>query len=282
MAIPFVAGAGRFFSGGAGGGGFSTFGKGANIANTVTNVTPKLEESCRAIVYGNPDCSQYSMYWLCVSIVFAFIRRRDINKATPPSGLIMVQYDPTQNYMCFEARQSSSYAAFATTLGDRKDNLTLFVGPLEDRLIEGGRWQWNSLLPKLPGGPGGVRLDKLGWENRTIFTPNARYSDVAVGDEPAISPVPPGDETSRGVSPQSAELFATGGDPENWNKHPEYLLYAALEAPCSTDGKVVQKVDTRYVPIPEKALTTPPKFPSRTPDLSPGEEFLGYSSGGEF
>lgn len=274
MAFPIVGavvtGAGRLLSGGV-----SKGAQGANFANTFNNATPQLHESCRCTIYGNPNCSLYQMYWLCCSIVFGMIRRRDTIRATPPNGMIMVQYDPTLNYMTFEARQVTGYVSFALTSAEAGNNITLFSGPLKGKRVEGGKWEWNSLLPRTPGGiVGGKDLSKLGWENRVIFNDTGYYSDISTPLTPSYGPVPPGDETSRGVNPVAQEVAETNGDPENWYKHPEYLIYAALEYPCSTDGKVVQKVDPREVSIPASALTTPTRFPTQSPQLSPGEQFI--------
>jgi hypothetical protein len=113
---------------------------------------------------------------------------RDVNRTLPPSGLIALEYSLAENMVKFTARQSSSYAAFATTLGEPGNGIQLFNGAATYHT--GGAWQWNSLLPKLPGGPGGPSMADLGWENRVILTPSAFYSDKGVV-KPSENPVPP-------------------------------------------------------------------------------------------
>lgn len=275
MPIPGIA-AGAVGAGGRLASSFSRspVGTTSNILNTTSNITPKLEERCRCIIHGNPDSSLYQMYWMACAIVFSMIKRRDVNQSLPPNGFIKIEYSPVEKYMCFAAHQSSSYISFATTTGDRTKGITLFTGPLSGNRVVGGRWQWNSLLPRLPGGPGSINLSNLGWENRVIFNDTGYYTDIETPLTPSYGPTPPGDETSRGFIPVADEVARTNGDTNNWYKNPDYILYAALTTPCSTDGKVLQKVDITKIPIPAGALSNPPRFPDQPPKLSPGEQYL--------
>ncbi len=226
------------------------------LSDTLDKNTPKLEEYASVTVYGNPDASLSELYFIAMSLGFGAVRRRDINRAAPPNGMIKVSYDTTEKAVTFTIHQVTSYKSFAATI-KTVGTPQVLAGPPD--VFKGGPFDWDSALPGVPGGGRGTGIPlfgfgpgvatstfgKLFYEGKTILTNKSTVDDAGLSRfRPADSPAPPGDDLSRStaVTAEKAPINSVGTfDKTNWRRYPNFLLYSALEAPCRTTGKTYQK-----------------------------------------
>lgn len=215
----------------------------------VNNALPVIEEEGDVTVIGTPQSEKRRLYFLAMALVWGVVKRRNIVRALPPAGAIVLEYSLEHNAVRVIVRLRTSYLENLVAGQVREARgFAIFEGP-ENGPYLGGIWQWNSVLPGTPGGLFKSTLE-TGWESRPILVPTAIYSDPKLGSHLiARNPPPLGDGVSR-------VLPTLDSDPRLPKPTAaEYLLVSALTEPCSSHGMTLNR------PHQPPAIPTPPAYP---------------------
>lgn len=250
----------------------TTLGKLSQFGNLVGGAKgslPKLEEEIDVRCWGGPASTRLRLYRLAMAVVWGKIQRRDLIRALPPPGMLLLEYNLEARCVRIVCRLVTTYSAALLGRARGRREIELFQGPAD--VSKGGEWGFTSVLPGTPGAPG--IEPKNGFEGRTILTPNPTYQDAAVGAvKVSRSPTPPGDRLSRGTANVANDPTVRALDTANWYTRPDHLLWAALSQPCAASNlRTPVYAPTPLTPTPTPAPGYPPPNSEPTPTQPSGQ-----------
>lgn len=256
---------------------------GASVADAARNNTPKLEDEAIVEVVGQPGSTKRQLYYLALATASSLVRRFDFARfASPPPGMLMVEYDAADNWVRCTLRYRTSLLASAVgqALGDALLNFgrAPFLPRLEYAAEQGSLKDYaqapvlagpnetlvgkpfnftGSLTPGVPNDPdagtlgfgGQIGAPRLPFAGKTILT-----SSPFVGGDPRIptpDPYRPG-EGNRMASPNPKPP----GDNRSRGGVPAYSA-VGLDRPGLTSDVQPSTMSQLLVPLVYAALADP-------------------------
>lgn len=220
----------------------------------VDRFTPKLDDEVIVEVVGQPGSTKQQLYWLALTTAYGLARPRTISRLlAPPPGLLMVEYDASDNWVRCTLRYRLGVMQILTnpfavpgvvgTIIDQIRNpgdIPVIYGPPDD--VKGASPQLPFVFVGLPINllPG-VPLSGLPFSGRQVLSSSMKCPDpdpnVPVSQTPteiwSPNPKPSGDNRSRGsvADPRRENIPALTVD--NVNNYLIPMVFAALTDPGS-------------------------------------------------
>lgn len=220
---------------------------GANVAQAISDITPKLEDEVTVEVVGQPGSTKRQLYYLAMSAAYGLARPALLARwLKQPPSLMMCEYDAADAWVRFTLKYKTGVFNFIqnaiftpSIIGELATSTGMVVVNGPSDTLKGA----SAVIP-LQGNlapilnPAFLGAVPLPFSNKIILTSSGICENpdpnAAGGGQTVIAPNPrpPGDTRSRGAvqNPYSSEVVADYLIP---------MIFASLSDPGSMNGMFV-------------------------------------------